>query len=59
MGFILKGFQISTLQLNAPTTTQNIPNVGIPNWKDKNILFSIKLDTWICVPQFYNFIIII
>jgi hypothetical protein len=28
-------------------------------WKDKNILFLIKLDTWICVPQFYNFIIII
>jgi hypothetical protein len=27
--------------------------------KDKNILFSIKLDTSICVPQFYHVIIII
>ena len=28
-------------------------------YKDKNILFSIKLDISICVPQFYHIIIII
>ena len=28
-------------------------------WDETNILFSIKLDTWICVPQFKDFIIII